>query len=109
MLPEWNSLRIEQLRTTSWWSPQIGRGWFSFRDVHERARGGQIERVDLSLNESYTPATSVTRPVVTLPSRLTLAGYSRKAGVRLNDAPSDWKGKVDVKVTAVEFADKSGN
>lgn len=28
-------------------------------------------------------------------------GYSRTFGVKLNDAPSDWKGKVDVKVTKI--------
>jgi hypothetical protein len=32
-------------------------------------------------------------------------GYSRQFGVRLDDAPSDWAGEVDIKVTAVEFAD----
>jgi hypothetical protein len=30
-------------------------------------------------------------------------GYSRQFGVKLEDAPSDWNKKVDVKVTAVEF------
>lgn len=30
-------------------------------------------------------------------------GYSRQFGVKLDDAPSDWSKKVDVKVTAVEF------
>jgi hypothetical protein len=35
-------------------------------------------------------------------------GYSRKFGVRLDDAPSDWGGEVDVKVTAVTFADSKG-
>ena len=30
-------------------------------------------------------------------------GYSRQFGVRLDDAPSDWSRKVDVKVTHVEF------
>lgn len=32
-------------------------------------------------------------------------GYSRKFGVRLDDAPSEWKGEVEVKVTAVKFAE----
>lgn len=31
------------------------------------------------------------------------AGYSRQFGVKLNDAPSDWSKKVDVKVTEVHF------
>jgi hypothetical protein len=31
--------------------------------------------------------------------------YTRKFGVRLDDAPSEWAKKVDVKVTSVEFAD----
>jgi len=35
-------------------------------------------------------------------------GYSRKFGVRLDDAPSDWSGDVDVKITAVTFADTKG-
>jgi hypothetical protein len=30
-------------------------------------------------------------------------GYSRQFGVKLDDAPSDWTKKVDVKVTQVEF------
>jgi hypothetical protein len=30
-------------------------------------------------------------------------GYSRSFGVKLDDAPSDWANKVDVKVTMVEF------
>jgi hypothetical protein len=30
-------------------------------------------------------------------------GYSRQFGVRLDDAPSDWSKKVDVKVTAIQF------
>ena len=35
--------------------------------------------------------------------------YSEKFGYELDDAPSDWKGKVRVQVTAVEFADDSLN
>jgi hypothetical protein len=35
-------------------------------------------------------------------------GYSKKFGVRLDDAPSDWSGKVDVKVTTVEFSEPGG-
>lgn len=31
-------------------------------------------------------------------------GYSRKFGVRLDDAPSGWAGKVDVKATSVKFS-----
>jgi hypothetical protein len=31
-------------------------------------------------------------------------GYVRLFGVRLGDAPADWAGKVEVKVTDVEFA-----
>jgi hypothetical protein len=31
------------------------------------------------------------------------AEYSRRFGVKMDDAPSDWTKKVDVKVTAVEF------
>ena len=30
-------------------------------------------------------------------------GYGRKFGVKMDDAPSDWKRKVDVKVTKVSF------
>jgi hypothetical protein len=30
-------------------------------------------------------------------------GYSRQFGVKLDDAPSDWAKKVDVKVTSLEF------
>jgi hypothetical protein len=30
-------------------------------------------------------------------------GYSRQFGVKMDDAPSDWSKKVDVKVTAVQF------
>ena len=30
-------------------------------------------------------------------------GYSRKFGVKLDDAPSEWAGKVDVKVTSIAF------
>jgi hypothetical protein len=30
-------------------------------------------------------------------------GYTRTFGVKLNDAPSDWKGKVEVKITKVQF------
>jgi hypothetical protein len=30
-------------------------------------------------------------------------GYSRPFGVKLDDAPSEWNKKVDVKVTQVEF------
>lgn len=30
-------------------------------------------------------------------------GYSRQFGVKMDDAPSDWAKKVDVKVTGVEF------
>jgi hypothetical protein len=33
------------------------------------------------------------------------SGYSRKFGVRLDDAPSDWAGDVNVKITGVEFAE----
>jgi hypothetical protein len=32
-------------------------------------------------------------------------GYSRKFGYRLDDAPSDWAGEVEVKVTAIKFAE----
>lgn len=36
-------------------------------------------------------------------------GYSRKFGVKIDDAPSEWNGKVDVKVTAIVFtSDQSG-
>ena len=31
-------------------------------------------------------------------------GYSRKFGVKLDDAPSEWSGQVDVKVTKIDFA-----
>jgi hypothetical protein len=30
-------------------------------------------------------------------------GYSRQFGVKVNDAPSDWSKKVDVKVTSLQF------
>jgi hypothetical protein len=32
-------------------------------------------------------------------------GYSKKFGVRLDDAPSEWRGEVEVKVTDVKFAE----
>jgi hypothetical protein len=36
-------------------------------------------------------------------------GYSRKFGVKVEDAPSEWSGKVEVKVTKIAFAeDQSG-
>jgi hypothetical protein len=35
-------------------------------------------------------------------------GYSRKFGVRMDDAPSEWNGQVEVKVTGVEFAKPKG-
>jgi len=36
-------------------------------------------------------------------------GYSRRFGVKVDDAPSEWSGKVEVKVTKIAFAeDQSG-
>jgi hypothetical protein len=36
-------------------------------------------------------------------------GYSRKFGYKLDEAPSEWSGKVEVEVTRVEFSDKTAN
>jgi hypothetical protein len=96
---------------------KVGKSVLDEKGVWGEVKNGgdsTLDRVEITiffLDSAGKPVHEMTYPAV-LVSEYSLSGdntplkpgYSRKFGARADDAPSDWAGKVEIKVTDVQFS-----